>query len=184
MRNQLMAMITGLGLLLSQGALAESSNCPPLLDHSFRPLAGDASQRLCEVHRGKVVLVVNTASECGYTYQYAGLEHLYERFREQGFVIIGFPSDDFGGQEPGGEEEIKQFCRDTYSVQFPMYEKTHAAQSNAHPFFRDLGEAAGQYPQWNFHKYLLDRQGRVVGSWRSAVEPESQELVRTIKRYL
>lgn len=180
--------IAGLLILLGSSlfslAQAEEADCPALLDHSFRQLTGASPERLCEAHRGKLVLVVNTASQCGYTYQYEGLEHLYQRFGDQGLVVLGFPSNDFGDQEPGDETDIKQFCRDVYSIRFPMYEKVHAAQPRAHPFFHGLAREAGSYPRWNFHKYLIDRHGDLVGSWRSHTEPEADEVVRMIKLYL
>jgi glutathione peroxidase len=176
-----------LGLMVSgvQGYVhAEGSSCPETLDHSFRLLAGEQQQRLCDAHRDKLILVVNTASQCGYTYQYEGLEHLQQRFAEGGLVVVGFPSNDFGRQEPGAEQQIQAFCRDQYSIQFPIYEKIHAAKGLAHPFIEGLAQRAGEYPSWNFHKYLIDRQGNVVGSWGGRTEPESAELVGVIKRYL
>ncbi|MEH6472981.1 MAG: glutathione peroxidase [Halopseudomonas sp.] len=161
-----------------------TASCPALLDHRFQRLANDASERLCDAHQGKLILVVNTASQCGYTYQYTGLEHLYQQYKDQGLVVIGFPSNDFGGQEPGSEKKIASFCRDSYSVQFPMYQKIHAAEGKAHPFFAALARQAKQYPSWNFHKYLIDRQGNVVGSWSSHTEPESSEISQRINKYL
>jgi glutathione peroxidase len=158
--------------------------CPALLDFELRPLGGKEPARLCEAYAGKVLLVVNTASKCGYTPQYEGLEALYELYRERGFVVLGFPSNDFANQEPGTAQEIQDFCRLTYGVRFPMFEKTRAAQPDASPLYRALGEAAGEYPRWNFHKYLLDRDGRLVGSYRSAVEPDDPELVRKIEELL
>ncbi len=162
----------------------EKYACAPLLNHSFRRLGGGKKQKLCDIYRDKVLLVVNTASECGYTYQYEGLENLYQTFAKSGFVVIGFPSNDFGGQEPGSEEEIKLFCQDMYSIDFPMYQKIHAKKGIANPFIKGLAERAKQYPRWNFHKYLLNREGKLVGSWKSRVEPESKIIVERIKRYL
>ncbi len=162
----------------------DNTSCPTLLDYHFKPLAGDGSQHLCESYRGKLILVVNTASQCGYTGQYAGLEHLYDKFKEQGLVVIGFPSNDFGGQEPGSEQQIVKFCRDKYSIRFPLYQKVHAAKGLAHPFFDGLARQAKQYPNWNFHKYLIDRSGDVVGSWPSRIEPLSAKIVSRIKMYL
>ena len=157
--------------------------CPETLDFSFRRLGSAEGVRLCDAFRGKLLLVVNTASRCGYTYQYEGLEALYARYRERGLDVIGFPSNDFGNQEPGSEEEIATFCRSTYGVQFPMYEKTHARAGTAHPFFDRLASDGG-YPRWNFHKYLLDRDGRVIASFRSGVEPLDPELVGRIEELL
>jgi glutathione peroxidase len=131
---------------------------------------------LCERYLGKVVLVVNTASRCGFTYQYEGLESLYERNRERGLAVLGFPSNDFGRQEPGSESEIQQFCRSTYGIRFPMFDKTHAARDRADPLYHALASQTGEYPRWNFHKYLLDREGRLVESFGTHVEPESEEI--------
>lgn len=118
---------------------------------------------LCEAYAGKVVLIVNTASKCAFMSQYEGLEALYETYKERGLVVLGFPSNDFANQEPGTEAEIKTFCRMTYGVQFPMFAKTRVRKNQADPLHQKLGEATGSWPKWNFHKYLLDREGRVVG---------------------
>ncbi|HEY5720484.1 MAG TPA: glutathione peroxidase [Gammaproteobacteria bacterium] len=158
--------------------------CPETLDFSFRRLGSAEGVRLCDAFRGKLLLVVNTASRCGYTYQYAGLEQLYARYRERGLVVAGFPSNDFGGQEPGSEEQISEFCRSTYDVKFPMFEKTRAAPGRSHPFYDRLAAGGHGHPQWNFHKYLLDREGRVVASWRSGVEPTDPRIVAEIERLL
>lgn len=170
----------GMSMAIADG----NSACPALLDYQFKRLTADVTERLCESHPGKLILVVNTASQCGYTYQYAGLEHLYDEFKDQGLVVIGFPSNDFGGQEPGSEREIEQFCRDKYSIRFPLYEKIHAARGQAHPFIAAIARQAGQYPRWNFHKYLIDRSGNVVGSWPSRTEPQAPEIVSRISKYL
>lgn len=165
------------GVLLLLGSLAGrpvlASACAETLDFDMRRLAGEEVVKLCEVYQGQVVLIVNTASKCAYTDQYEGLEKLYERYRDRGLVVLGFPSNDYGGQEPGSEKQIKTFCRLTYSVKFPMFEKTHARQDLADPLYRKLGELAGEYPRWNFHKYLLDRDGKLVGSYTSSVRPGS-----------
>ncbi len=171
-------------LLVIPGLALAAEQCPSTLDHELRPLTGEAPVRLCEAYGGKVVLVVNTASRCAYTPQYEGLEALYARYRERGLVVLGFPSNDFGGQEPGSERQIQDFCRLTYGVRFPMFEKTHAAEGRAGPLYRRLAESAGEYPRWNFHKYLLDRDGRVVHSFSSGVRPESPDLVRAIEALL
>ncbi len=134
-------------------------------------------------YRGKVALVVNTASECGYTPQYAGLEKLYETYRARDFVILAFPSDDFGGQEPGSEEEIAEFTRTKYGVTFPVFAKVHARGGHADPIFAVLGEAQGE-PQWNFHKYVIGRDGRPRGAFPSGVAPESSELRDAIEAAL
>jgi glutathione peroxidase len=158
--------------------------CPDTLDYTFRALGEEREVHLCEAYRGKLVLVVNTASRCGYTYQYEGLEKLYATYRERGLVVLGFPSNDFGGQEPGSEAQIQDFCRSTYGVEFPMFEKTRAAVGRAHPFFDRLAADGGGHPRWNFHKYLLDRDGNVVASWRSSVKPLDPDLVGAIEARL
>jgi len=157
--------------------------CPPLLNHTFQQLQDKSPQPMCQ-YQGKVVLVVNTASYCGFTRQYDGLEKLYANLKSKGLVVVGFPSNNFGNQEPGTEKEIADFCRLTYGVQFPMMAKTEVVGSGAHPFFQDLAKATGDRPQWNFHKYLIDRSGRKVTSFSSQVEPNSPELTATINRLL
>ena len=117
-----------------------------LLDQDFRRLASDDEINLCEAYAGQVVLVVNTASKCGNTYQYEGLEKLYEEYGERGLVVLGFPSNDFMGQEPGTEKQIEEFCRLTYGVEFPMFAKTPVKKGGAHPFFNALAMAADRFP--------------------------------------
>ena len=164
-------------------AQAPGGECPALLDHRFQKLQGGQDQSLCD-YRGKVLLVVNTASYCGYTKQYEGLEALYRKYRDRGLVVVGFPSNDFGGQEPGTSAEIAEFCRTTYGVQFPMYEKTSVASTARNALFDALAARTGERPQWNFHKYLVDRRGAKVVSYKSAVTPDDRELVRTLERML
>lgn len=150
---------------------------------SFRPLAEKEPVQLCERFGGEVLLVVNTASMCGFTPQYEGLEALHQRYASQGFAVVGFPSNDFMGQEPGSEEEIREFCRTSFGVEFPMFEKVTVKSDNAVPFYRALAEGAGgEFPRWNFHKYLVDREGRVVASFGSRVKPDAKELVEAIER--
>ncbi|MDJ0871188.1 MAG: glutathione peroxidase [Gammaproteobacteria bacterium] len=160
------------------------ASCPDTLNHDVRPLNGGDRLNLCDAYLGKVVLVVNTASYCGFTNQYEGLEALYREYKDKGLVVLGFPSNDFGGQEPGTEKQIQDFCRLTYGVQFPMFEKTHASKTKADGIYRVLGEQAGEYPRWNFHKYLLDRDGQLAGSFPSAVRPESRRLVNAVESLL
>ena len=179
--NLFYSLPTGLLLLCHISTLFA---CPKSLDYSFKTLASEEEVRLCEAYADKVILVVNTASKCGYTYQYDGLEALYEKYREQGLVVLGFPSNDFGQQEPGSEEKIQAFCRLTYSIKFPMMEKTHVKQGKANPFFEHLAKSTGSYPGWNFHKYLIDRDGKVVSTFNSKVEPQGPELVQAIEALL
>jgi glutathione peroxidase len=173
-----------LGVLLGLGAVTAHASCPALLDQSFRPLAQKEPVRLCERFAGQVLLVVNTASKCGFTPQYEGLEALQQRYAAQGFAVAGFPSNDFGEQEPGSEEQIAEFCTLTYGVKFPMFEKTVVRGSDAHPFYRALAEAGGGEPRWNFHKYLIGRDGKVIGSYSSRVRPDAPELIEAIEAAL
>ncbi|UTW45583.1 glutathione peroxidase [bacterium SCSIO 12696] len=155
-----------------------------LLDINVRTLAGDEKVNLADQYNGKVVLVVNVASKCGYTYQYEQLEATYQKYRDQGLVILGFPSNDFKGQEPGSEKQIAEFCRLTYGVQFPMFEKMSVkAGGDVHPLYQRLADQAG-YPKWNFFKYLIGRDGKLVDMYNSKVEPDSEELVSAIEREL
>jgi glutathione peroxidase len=129
--------------------------------------------------KGKVVLVVNTASECGYTPQYKGLQELYDQMKAKDFVIVGFPSNDFGGQEPGKPEEIKKFCELRYKVTFPMMEKVVTHGEGQSPVYAFLASKHGE-PKWNFHKYLIGKDGRVKAAFKSAVTPDSAELKSAI----
>ena len=158
--------------------------CPETLNFTKRTLAGKEDVNLCKAYLGKVVVVVNTASKCGYTYQYEGLEALYRKYKDKGLVVVGFPSNDFGGQEPGTEKQIQDFCRLTYGVEFPMFEKTRVSQYNADPIYQTLASLSGEYPKWNFHKYILDRNGKLVASFDSKVEPQGSKMISTIEGLL
>ena len=163
--------------------VAAPTNCPPLLDHRFPALLTGKSQSLCE-YSGKVVLVVNTASACGYTPQYQGLEALYKRYAARGLVVVGFPSNDFGGQEPGSNKEVADFCQVNYGVSFPMVEKTVVSGPRAHPLYASLAQQTRSTPQWNFHKYLIDRSGAKVIGFASTIDPGSPRMTREIERLL
>ncbi len=160
------------------------SACPTLLDHSFRPLAGKSAVTLCEAHKNQVLLVVNTASKCGFTRQYEGLEKLQKTYGKDGFSVVGFPSNEFGGQEPGTENEIKEFCTLTYGVEFPMYEKTAVKGEGANPFYKQLAKASGEEPRWNFHKYLIGRDGKLIKAFASNVEPADKDLIKQVETAL
>jgi glutathione peroxidase len=162
----------------SSGIAAESP-CPAILDHKFANLM-DEPVSLCQF-RGKVLLIVNTASECGYTPQYEGLEALYRKYRQRGLVVLGFPMNDFGGQEPGSNQQIAQFCVNQYAIDFPMFAKTGL---KTNPLFAELAQATGQSPRWNFHKYLVDRGGRAVQSFDTRVAPGDPRLVTAIEKLL
>ncbi len=177
------------GLLPAVGASATAATvetargCPPLLDHTFPGLQDEKSRSMCQ-YAGKVVLVVNTASFCGYTSQYEGLESLYDKYKARGLVVVGFPSNDFGNQEPGSNKEIADFCRLTYGVRFPMFARSSVSGRGANPLYRQLGDSTGERPRWNFHKYLIDRSGTTVKSFPSEVSPDNALLVATIERLL
>jgi len=162
---------------------AETADCPPLLRQTFNRLQTGEAQSLCQF-QGKVLLVVNTASYCAYTGQYEGLEALYRKYKGRGLVVVGFPSNDFGGQEPGTNTEIAEFCRLTYGVQFPMFEKTSVTKVSENPLFASLRESTGVAPHWNFYKYVVDRDGRAVAGYGSRTKPTDPDLVRTIERLL
>ena len=162
---------------------AATASCPALLQHTFTRLQDDAPQDLCQ-YRGKVLLVVNTASYCGYTRQYEGLEALYAKYRQRGLVILGFPSNNFGQQEPGSARQIAELCFNTYGVQFPMFNKTVVAGPQRNALYTQLYQATKSAPQWNFHKYLVGRDGRTVTSFASAVEPDSRTLAAAIETAL
>src|SRR5512137_1790619 len=132
-------------LVATPARAAEPAGCPPLLDHTFNRLQTGEAQSLCQ-YRGKVLLVVNTASLCGYTYQYEGLEKLYRRYKDRGLVVLGFPSNEFGGQEPGTNKQVAEFCRTTYGIEFPMYEKTTVSKLSANPFYAQLIAQTGTAP--------------------------------------
>ncbi len=174
----------GLLLLAVAGsAWASGAACPELLRHSFPDLRDGTPQDLCQ-YRGKVILVVNTASYCGHTDQYGGLEALYRKYKDRGLVVLGFPSNDFGRQEPGGNQAIAKFCRLTYNVEFPMFEKSIVSGKQRNAFYAELDKRASQAPRWNFHKYLIDRDGRTVQSFESATQPDDQRLLESLRKLL
>ncbi|MFV2057832.1 MAG: glutathione peroxidase [Thiohalomonadales bacterium] len=172
------------GIAITHVSAAELKTCPETLNFDVRTLADNKLVNLCDSYRGKVLLVVNTASKCGYTPQYEGLEALYRKYQDRGLVVLGFPTNDFGAQEPGTEKQIKEFCRLTYGVEFPMFAKSHAIRSKADPIYQLLGKLAGEFPQWNFHKYIVDRDGKLVGSFNSKVTPQSSAIVTRIEQLL
>ena len=136
--------------------------------------------------RGRPVLVVNTASYCGYTPQYSDLEALWQRYRGRGLVVLGVPSNDFGAQEPGSAVEIKRFCAAGYAVDFPLAEKSRVIGAEAHPFYRWIAEELGEAgtPRWNFHKYLIGPDGQLAGTWPSQVVPTDSRITTEIERLL
>ena len=159
---------------------------PDYLRHSVKDISGkDVS---LSTYKGDVLLVVNTASNCGFTGQYKGLQELHETYGKRGLRVLGFPCNDFGGQEPGTEKQIAEFCSAKYAVTFPMFEKVKAKSSPKHPLYKDLTENSpdgirGEVP-WNFTKFLIGRDGKVVARFGPAVSPTSSELVGKIKAAL
>ena len=161
---------------------AAPASCPALLNQNFKRLQDEAPQNLCQ-YAGKVVLVVNTASYCGYTKQYEGLEKLYSKYGPRGLVVLGFPSNDFK-QEAENAKEIADLCYNTYGVKFPMFAKTVVSGPNANPLHASLAKQTGKEPKWNFTKYLIGRDGKVIEHFPSKVAPEDPQLVSKIEAAL
>ena len=155
-----------------------------LLDHTYRPLAGDTPVHLGKEFGGKVLLVVNTASKCGFTPQFEALEAMHAQYGDRGFAVLGFPSGDFKGQEFEDEDKIREFCTLTYGVKFPMFEKVHVVGDEATPLYRELADAAGEAPAWNFHKYLVGRDGKLLASWGSRTVPDDPAIVAAVEAAL
>jgi len=180
-------LFTGCSLVVHAQATDKNAivgnNCPVALDFKFPRLQDEKMQNLCQ-YKGKVVLVVNTASYCGFTSQYEGLESIYSKYASKGLVVIGFPSNDFGQQEPGSNKEIADFCKNTYDVKFPMMAKSVVSGSNANPMFKLLIDKTKTTPKWNFYKYLIDRDGNVVNSYSSMVKPDSKTITSEIEKLL
>jgi glutathione peroxidase len=154
--------------------------------HGFEFKGIDGETLTLSQFKGRPVMVVNTASECGFTPQYADLEALWQRYRDRGLVVLGVPSNDFGAQEPGSESEIKGFCEKNYGVDFPLTAKQTVIGGDAHPFYRWVVDQAGEdaAPKWNFHKYLIGREGELVGLWPSKVKPLAPEITAAIEEEL
>jgi glutathione peroxidase len=161
---------------------AAPASCPAVLKHTFKRLQDEAPQDLCQ-YSGKVVLVVNTASKCGFTPQYEGLEKLYAKYASRGLVVLGFPSNDFK-QEEDSAQKIADLCYNTYGVKFPMFTSSVVTGSGANPLYAELIKATGNQPKWNFNKYLIDRKGNIVEYYPSKVTPEDPALVSKIEQAL
>ena len=160
--------------------------CPAMLQQTQLRLQDEKPVNLCG-YAGKVLLVVNTASFCGFTGQYKSLEALHSTYGPRGLVVLGFPSNDFGQQEPGSAKEIADFCENTFGVKFPMFAKSHVAPApgrSVNPLFVALAQRSGATPTWNFHKYLVSRQGDVVISHASAVDPKDPAILRDLEKLL
>lgn len=163
-------------------ASTSTAACPALLNKTFPRLQDEKPQSLCQ-YSGKVLLVVNTASFCGFTSQYKDLEALYSRYKDQGLVVLGFPSNDFH-QETGTAKEIADLCANTFGVKFPMFAKTHVRGEQANPLYAELTRLSGTSPKWNFYKYLVARDGRTVQSRSSLTSPQDPAFVRDIEKLL
>ncbi len=174
-----------LGLLTLLAFLPRSSqaaDCPTLLNHKFNRLQDEAPQDLCQFS-GKVTLVVNTASYCGFTSQYEGLEKLYAKYQARGLVVLGFPSNDFS-QEPDENKKIADFCYNTYGVKFPMFSKSSVKGRSANSLFTALKKAGAKEPSWNFNKYLIGRDGKLVASYGSMTSPNDKDFVGAVEKAL
>ena len=181
-RFTLLSAMAALILSLPAAARTSPASCPGLLQHTVPRLQDDQPQALCQ-YAGKVLLVVNTASYCGYTPQYEGLEALHARYSARGLVVLGFPSNDFN-QEDADAGKIAELCFNTYGVKFPMFARTAVKGPQAHGLYQALSKATGKAPSWNFNKYLVDRQGRVLAHYGSRVEPTGRELTAAIEKAL
>jgi glutathione peroxidase len=180
----LLAGALALAWLTSAGAQTVAAPaCPALLNQTFPRLQDEKPQSLCQ-YSGKVLLVVNTASYCGFTTQYKGLEALYAKYKDQGLVVLGFPSNDFGQQEPGTGKQIAEFCASTYGVKFPMFAKSRVRGDGVNPLYAQLIAATGTTPKWNFYKYLVGRDGKALDAYSSMTSPDDSDLVSDIERAL
>ena len=166
-------------LLLSINFFAD---CPDILNHEFRILDSKETINLCQ-YKNKVILAVNVASRCGYTYQYESLQSLYKNFKDSDFIVLGFPSRDFMFQEFKDESKVKEFCKTEYGVTFPMFATSPVKGKKANNFFKDLAQKTGKEPGWNFHKYLIDKQGKVT-SFSTKIEPDNPSLLMLLKSFL
>ena len=167
---------------LPVNAATMPGSCTGLLQQTFLRLQDEKPQSLCQ-YTGKVVVVVNTASFCGFTSQYEGLEALYAKYKERGLVVLGFPSNDFS-QETGSNQQIADFCENTFGVKFPMFVKTSVSGKDASPLFKELSAKTGTVPRWNFYKYVIARDGTSVTSFNSMMDPSNRQFVREIEKQL
>jgi len=183
-RKCLSTIILSLAILMGQKAMALAPTSTSAFDFSFTTIDGNSLP--LSSFKGKVVLLVNTASRCGFTSQYAALQQLWRSYRDRGLVVLGVPSNDFGGQEPGTNTEIKMFCEVNFDVDFPLTQKVHVNGKTIHPFYawaaKELGSLAK--PRWNFHKYLVAPDGRLVDWFSSATSPSSKRLVQAVENVL
>ncbi len=184
MRN-IFAALSAIPALLAPGEVrAGATQVGRATDFAFTAI--DGTPLPLSAFAGKVVLVVNTASFCGFTKQYDGLQKLYAAYKDRGLVVLGVPSNEFGQQEPGDNSEIAQFCQGAFNITFPLTEKAHVTGSDAHPFYKWSATilGAGAVPKWNFHKYLVGRDGKLIASFATTVEPGSTKVIQAIETAL
>lgn len=178
-----------LGLLIIFSMMTLAASAPSAESvYAFKATNIDGKETPLNTFKGKVLLIVNTASECGYTPQYEGLQDIYEKYKDQGFAVLGFPANNFGGQEPGTDQQIKKFCTVNYDVTFPMFSKVSVKGDDQHPLFKYLTSA--QNPdftgeiKWNFEKFLINKSGKLIHRFRSDVTPESNKILKAIESTL
>ena len=181
------SLLVALGFILgvtvsAYAAAPNDAACPALLQQNVLRLQDEKPQSLCQ-YSGKVVVVVNTASFCGFTPQYEGLEALHAKYKDQGLVVLGFPSNDFS-QETGSNKQIADFCENTFGVKFPMFTKTSVTGKDASPLFKQLSAKTGTTPKWNFYKYVISRNGQTVESFNSMTDPMSKSFIKEIEKQL
>ena len=177
------SLVLYLSSIVSAFGCVTAFACPEVLNHAVEPLTGGKPQSLCQ-YEGRVVLVVNTASECGYTGQYDGLQALHKKYAARGLVVLWFPSNAFGGQEPGSNKKIAELCQANFGVTFPVFAKVETIPLRNDPIFAGLIKNTGTEPKWNFHKYLIDRKGTRVESFESSISPQNTALGQRIEALL
>ena len=163
--------------------LEKNKDCPDFLNHDIRILDSKETENLCR-YKDKVILAVNVASRCGFTYQYESLQNLFKKYQERGLVVLGFPSRDFMYQEYNDEGDVKEFCSTNYGVTFPLYATSKVKGKNANPFYKDLTKKSGFEPSWNFTKYLISKDGKVTDVFSSKIEPTSKEVIGKLEALL
>lgn len=178
-----MKKVISLVLMMASSQVAMASECPDLLKFAKRKLNSQDVVNMCEEYKDKTVLFVNTASKCGFTPQFEGLESLYSEYKDDGLVILGFPSNSFN-QEFSEEKETAEVCELTYGVKFPMFESISVRGDDADPLYAMLAKKAGAEPKWNFYKYLMDKNGNVVDSYSAFTKPDDEDFVADIKAAL
>lgn len=184
MKNIFLTFLISVSLFPSLTFAEEpQKNCPSQLNHHLALIGHASTIHLCEKYKDHVILAVNTASRCGYTPQFEGLEALYEKYKDKKFVVLGFPSNDFR-QELKDNEEIASFCKKNYGVSFPMFKSSSVTGKNANEFYKHLNAITGKEPKWNFYKYLIDRNGNIVDLFPSQTKPNDKALIKAIEKNL